>query len=184
MTVVVPLSYCNQGEIEQLDKCEGAKCAKQRLTSEFLDAEPVKDIVGRAVHPHPVKRFVEVAGRIFYTVDHTTNPDCLPDSGTAVIYFDGTVLPGQWAGSGIAFDTITGEGATSGRKLPSHSNPMQAEILGIWLAASTGSTQPHVGRVVVISDCMRAIDTLTGKSGSLTSGRLAQLVLDRLSKLG
>ncbi|KAF4680399.1 hypothetical protein FOZ60_013555, partial [Perkinsus olseni] len=67
--------------------------AKQRLTSEFLDAEPVKDIVGRAVDPHPVERFVEVAGRISYTVDHTTNPDCLPDSGTAVIYSGGSVLP-------------------------------------------------------------------------------------------
>ncbi|KAF4662499.1 hypothetical protein FOZ61_003279 [Perkinsus olseni] len=141
-------------------------------------------MVGGAVHPYPVERFVEVTERISYTVDHTTNPDCQPDSGTAVIYSDGSVLPGQWAGCGIAFATITGDWVTSGRKLPSHSTPLQAEILGIWLAASTGSSQPHVARVVVLSDCMRAIDALTGRNGSLTGGRLAQLVLDRLSKLG
>ncbi|KAF4743991.1 hypothetical protein FOZ62_007525, partial [Perkinsus olseni] len=126
-------------------------CAKQRLTfPEFLDAEPVKEIVGGAVHPYPVERFVEVTERISYT----TVRYGLPDSGTAVIYSDGSVLPGQWAGCGIAFATITGD---------------WAEILGIWLAASTGASQPHVARVVVLSDCMRAIDTLTGRNGSLTA---------------
>lgn len=120
------------------------QCAKQRLTfPEFLDAEPVKDIVGGAVHPYPVERFVEAAGCTSYTVDHTANPDCLSDSGTAEICADGSVLPGQWAGCGIAFATITGEWVTSARKLPNHSTPLQAEILGIWLAASIGSSQPH-----------------------------------------
>ncbi|KAF4743657.1 hypothetical protein FOZ63_022328 [Perkinsus olseni] len=92
----------------------GETCAKRRLTfPEFLDAEPVKDI-GGAVHLYPVERFDEVAEHISYTVDHTTNPDCLPDSGTAVIYSDGSVLPGQGAGCGIAFATITGKPKSSG----------------------------------------------------------------------
>ncbi|KAF4748241.1 hypothetical protein FOZ62_028399, partial [Perkinsus olseni] len=162
-------------------------CVKRRVQwPEFFEQYPIQHIARDVVGSFPVERPLDAAShpRMPPLTVGTRHPTL--NCGTAEVYCDGSVTPGRCAGCAVAWVNQRGTWSTLGLRLPPHTTPVQAELVGILQAAeSTRSRMKHPElHICIFTDCRRAIDRLTAGSGNRHSVcALTLLVRRRLSNL-